>query len=175
MDINKYANITDMAIKFLGEAFGKTMFNTIPEKSHMDEAICNICGNIAAQYMAEGKATLRETMLACQLVSEMLADVWETQCPVDKVIAAIDINMNDCEYNDHDVATLGAEFPSEKDKCYANICKLINDRACNGKLYDACVEQIVDILDELSYYSLDNECAIYCAMMNKLKSLLKVK
>lgn len=173
MDTSKYANIKDMAIEFLGESFGEIAYGIVPEKNHVDEMFYHICGNTAAQYMVEGKATFHETILACRLVGEMIADNWETRHSVDEVMAVIDVNEDDCDYDDEDRVKLGPTFASVKKQCYAEIGELINELACNGKIYNACIEQIVDILDDLSYKAVDNECAIFCAMMNMLKALLE--
>lgn len=174
MDTSKYANIKDLAIEFLGESFGQITYGIVPEKKHMDELFCHTCGDVAAQYMVEGKATFHETVLACKLAGEMIADDWETRHSVDEVMAVIDVNEDDCDCDDDEnCVKLGLTFASVKKQCYAEIGELINERACNGKIYNACIEQIVDILDDLSYKTVDNECAILCAMMNMLKALLE--
>lgn len=179
MNTSKYANIKDLAIEFLGESFGQITYGIVPEKNHVDEVFCHTCGDIAAQYMVEGKATFHETILACKLAGEMIADNWETRHSVDEVMAVIDVNEDDCDYDDEDHVKdedrvkLGLTFASVKKQCYAEIGELINERACNGKIYNACIEQIVDILDDLSYKTVDTECAILCAMMNMLKALLE--
>ena len=172
MDTSKYVNIKDMALEFLGESFGEVAYGIVPEKGHESEAFCQTCGDAAAQYVAEGKATFHETLLACKLTGEMIADVWETRKLANDIKHDIEAAMN--RYTKQ----------IEAGNCKCVIFQLIDERTCDGKLYNACIEQIIDIIEDIIDDITKNKgvvgkfgdrYSIYLDMTAKLKSYLEVK
>ena len=140
MDTSKYANIKDLAIMILAENFTQVIYGVVPEEGHEEEAVCQTCGDLAAQYLADGRGTFNDIMFACKLVGEMISADWKTREDTDDVKVRINCAM-DMEYNSEMEETFKA--------CYNAVDKLIDERSCNGKMYYTCIEQIIGILDDV--------------------------
>lgn len=120
--------------------------------------------------MAEGKASFTDIMLACKLAGEMIADVWETRRLVDDIKTDI---SSVC-----DAANTTEETIVE---CCNFVGTLIDERACDGKLYNTCIEQIINLLDDtlinmrVDDKTAENKYVVYSDIQDRLKSYLEVK